>query len=1409
MEWVDRNDTRERFVIPLNLKVPDGWAPEKIGLVDSGAEVNLVSELLAKEAGWTPLKSRRTIVAGIDGRAVTSHNVYDICVRMSDSWGTTREATHTFYGIQSPYYPVVLGYPWLRKTNPHLRWEANTWRYPYEETDFEIVNPSQFILEADNSPHVFAICVSDILTPESVKVLRNDSAVSATGLPREFEDFHDVFDMEQAGILADHSKFEHAIETTGDPPFGPLYNLSQNELKVLKEYLEGALQRRWIQPSKSSAGAPVLFVPKKDGGLRLCVDYRGLNNLTKKNRYPLPLISETLDRLVGAKVFTKIDLKDAYYRLRIREGDEWKTAFRTRYGHFEYLVMPFGLANAPATFQAYINHALGDLLDCICVVYLDDILIYSENEDEHTLHVRMVLERLRQYKLYANPKKCFFRTKEIDFLGFIVTPDGVRMEESRVTTITEWPLPTSVRELQVFLGFANFYRRFIAGYSQMSAPLSELLKGDTQARTFEMTEDALAAFQALVTAFTTAPMLQHFNPSKPIRVEVDASGFAIGGAMSQPADDGDDPSRRQYKPVAFFSRKLTPPEMNYETHDAELLAIVVAFKHWRHYLEGSTHQVVVITDHNNLKYFMTTKELNGRQARWAEKLSRYDFVVEYRPGRRNPADGPSRRPDYNTSRGERGTYPLSGLQQKLRTAMPHIDDGVAPEVRLGGVVLSGPQSHKASGIEGEIDLMQGQTEGERGVRPQHEKLKARTLGYSENETREVRMRRVADVGLSSSQMEEPSIEWGNIDPVARVMSLFRQSIGLKAPDGSKERTHRENATDGHISAQDSASTELENNDEALGTRVKYGTGTVWPSTTSQNTLLGPSEGLGNERGSQEELWHPENELMGGRDGAQRAPGHIVAGTTVVCRLHVPRSAIVSVVRTATAYSEPSSTLYETILELQQGDAFAQNLKSDMQSGSYVNAGKEKGWRIDPGGLLRRYDRVFVPCGSAARGEILYSAHDDPHSGHFGRKRTKTLLQRHWYWDTMTRDVNEYVDSCDICQRTKVKRHRPYGLLASLPIASRPWSEISMDFITDLPPSCGRDGRAYDALLVIIDRYTKFARYFPCLKTITAEQLADLFIDEIYRQYGTPDGITSDRGSVFTSQFWSSLCWSLKVTRRLSTAFHPQTDGQTERQNQTIEHYLRCYSTWQQDDWVQMLGNAEFSYNNSAHATTGVSPFFALYGYHPNTGHFIEEEVPGGDVPTARERGEEMVEMRKTLGEQLLSAAEYQSKWYDKKHKTMSYALGDWVMLSTKNLKQLRPNTKLAHRFTGPFQITAIRGTQAYKLGLPLTMKVHPTFHVSLLEPYQCRPGEDPADRPQAVEEEIDGEEEYEVEQILQSREVRGKCQYLVRWVGWPPAYDQWLPESELENAKKLMEEFKVNEKRRQGVSTGTSRRRRK
>ena len=327
-------------------------------------------------------------------------------------------------------------------------------------------------------------------------------------LPKRYHHFRKLFDGQIAKELPKHRPCDHAIEilpgTT--PPWGPVYALSEVELQALREYLNIMLSTGKIRPSKSPAGAPILFIPKPHGwGLRLCVNYRGLNKITVKNWYLLPLMDEMRDRVYGSKIFTKIDLKAGYNLIRIKEGDEWKTAFRTRYGHFEYLVMPMGLTNAPATFQAFMNNILREFLDQGVIVYLDDILIYSRNEEEHEALVEKVLQRLVDNDLAAEIDKCAFHTREVDFLGYLLSPEGIAMTDETIRTIQEWESPKSAKDVQVFMGFANFYRRFIRNFSGICKPITDMLQGNP--KDFVWSRTCERHFQFLKACFTTEPIL--------------------------------------------------------------------------------------------------------------------------------------------------------------------------------------------------------------------------------------------------------------------------------------------------------------------------------------------------------------------------------------------------------------------------------------------------------------------------------------------------------------------------------------------------------------------------------------------------------------------------------------------------------------------------------------------------------------------------------------------------------------------------------------------------------------------------------------------------------------------------------------------------------------------------------------
>lgn len=338
-------------------------------------------------------------------------------------------------------------------------------------------------------------------------------------------------------------------------------------------------------------------------------------------------MSTAFELLQDSRIFTKLDLRNAYHLVRIRQGDEWKTAFNIPTGHYEYLVLPFGLTNAPSVFQALVNDVLRDFLNQYVFVFLDDILIFSPTLEIHRYHVRQVLQRLQENQLFVKAEKCDFHKESVSFLGFVISPGAIEMDPNKVKAVSQWPTPSSRRELQQFLGFANFYRRFIRNFSSIALPLTTLTSSK---RTFKWTCETEMAFSKLKSMFTSAPILSIPDPSVQFVVEVDASDAGVGAILSQRL-----PKDNKMHPCAFFSRRLTPTERNYGIGDRELLAVKLALEEWRHWLEGAEIPFIIWTDHKNLEYLKSAKRLNARQARWSLFFSRFNFTLSYKPGSKN------------------------------------------------------------------------------------------------------------------------------------------------------------------------------------------------------------------------------------------------------------------------------------------------------------------------------------------------------------------------------------------------------------------------------------------------------------------------------------------------------------------------------------------------------------------------------------------------------------------------------------------------------------------------------------------------------------------------------------------------------------------------------------------------------
>jgi transposase InsO family protein len=467
--------------------------------------------------------------------------------------------------------------------------------------------------------------------------------------------------------------------------------------------------------------------------------------------------------------------------------------------------------------------------------------------------------------------------------------------------------------------------------------------------------------------------------------------------------------------------------------------------------------------------------------------------------------------------------------------------------------------------------------------------------------------------------------------------------------------------------------------------------------------------------------------------------------------------------------------------------------ADPEYQDWVSHPDPKTERVIQDGLIYFRNRLYIPENEPLRLQIAESEHDSQVAGHFGQKKTLELITRNFYWPNMEGWVNQYVRSCDDCQRNKSPRHARYGLLQPLDLAPAPWVSTSVDFITALPES-----DEHTQVMVVVDRFTKMAHFVALKENATATDCARAFLREIWRTHGLPTDLVSDRDTKWTGEFWDGLCQQLGIKKKLSTAFHPQTDGQTERVNQTLETYLRTFVNYDQNDWYQLLPLAEFAYNNSSTTATKMTPFYANYGYHPRTIWPSDQDIKN---PASKIYAHWMKDIHQKAKEALESTRASMNKYYDQHRLPQpEFEVGDQVMLNAKNIRTKRPTKKLAPKLYGPFRVLAKIGSRSYRLELQERWRIHNVFHASLLEPHRANPFQQrPVSRP--LPEEVDGGLEYEVEAILQSeirtsrrrqgnryRNIR-TLYFLVKWKGYPEDECTWEPGSSLNSIPDLVEHF--------------------
>ena len=618
---------------------------EAVMLIDSGSTHDFIAASFVKRHGLgTETTSEMLHVTLADGSCTSCplQQTDQLKVVISD---TSERQPFTVFRLSR--YDAILGMPWLTRNNPTINFSTNEVRLSCEP--FLARTRPAATASKETQQSVEAMLISGRQARHAlwsgargylawVTVEGENTAPKPTVPPvlsDLLEEFSDVFPDDLPDSLPPTRAADHEIqlEAGSVPPSRPAYRLSKPEMDELQRQLSEMLKKGLIEPSKSPFGAPVFFVKKSDGSLRMVCDWRQLNRITIKNKACLPNVDDLLDTVQGSCYFTKLDLRSGYNQIRIKTEDVPKTAINTPFGHFQFRVMGFGLTNAPATFQSMMNAILQPYLRKCVVVFLDDILIFSKSLDNHVEDVCAVLQTLRDNQLYCKSSKCEFAVPEIVFLGHKIDGQRLSPDPAKLDAVRNWPAPTSVTEVRQFLGFSNYFRRFISHYSSMSAPLEEITGKNAH---FTWNDSRQKAFESLRAALLSAPVLSLADVNRPFRVETDASDYALASVLLQQGSD------QSWHPIAYASRKLNSAERNYTAGERETLAVVFALKSWRVYL---FKHFDLVTDSMAVVFLRTKPHLTKREARWVEFLADFDFSVSHRPGTQNVADPLSRRPD--------------------------------------------------------------------------------------------------------------------------------------------------------------------------------------------------------------------------------------------------------------------------------------------------------------------------------------------------------------------------------------------------------------------------------------------------------------------------------------------------------------------------------------------------------------------------------------------------------------------------------------------------------------------------------------------------------------------------------------------------------------------------------------------
>ena len=922
------------------------------------------------------------------------------------------------------------------------------------------------------------------------------------------------------GKLGRTSVAKHSVVLNDDIPVRSRpYRPPLSQRKLIEEEIENMLENDVIEASDSPYASPVVLVTKKDGSPRFCVDYRALNQKISRSSWPIPNISDCLDTLSGSTWFSTLDLASAYWQCEIEEKDRHKTAFITHKGLYQFKVLPFGLSNSPACFEALMEKVLHGLQWERCLIYLDDIVAFGRSWELAVFNLQCIFDRLRSANLKLKPKKCTLFRQSVVFLGFRVSKDGVTCDESKIEAVRNWKVPTNVTEVRAFVGFCNYYRRFIKSFAHISAPLTELTK---KGKEFVWTEDCQDSFDTLIDKLVNAPVVAY--PSSDISdeftLDCDSSDVAMGAVLSQKQNGIE-------RVIAYGSKTLSQSQRKYCTTYKELLSVVTFVKQFRQYLLGV--KFTIRTDHHSLKWLMNFKDSEGLVGRWLMSLQQFNFEIVHRPGKLHVnADSLSRQAVKVKKR------------RCGRELCPECPTGSGTPINMVNTVSKRSRSKCDSGTQ--TDSFE-----EAGPLPRR---------VEESESRE-------------SEILESSFE-SNADEMLNG-SVDSSDIVADNEEIAEEVAHS-NWVEGWSHEK---LIEMQQNDHAIKRVLDMKR--EFEKCPSKNDLLAENSAA-KDLCSQWNVLEIRNDLL--------------------YRRWVPKCV--------------NSVRYQLVAPLE------------------------------------------------IRQEVFRQLHCVRAGGHLGVKRTMAKIRQRFFWPHCKSDIDRWCLHCEVCAQVKPgPKHK--AELHHVPVRNK-LERVALDVLGELPET--RNGNKY--VLVACDYYTKWSHAM-AMPDQTAQTIADVFTIEFITVFGAPLTLHSDQGPAFESNLFREVCKLLDIEKSRTVPYRPESDGQVERQNRTLQQMLKCYINQYRNDWDDHLPYLNMAYRASPHESTGCSPNLMMFGSENN----LPIDVIAGRPPCPESEIECPIEyvnwLQNTLlsvykyaSEQLETSAQRRKKYYDLKSKPTKYRCGQYV-----------------------------------------------------------------------------------------------------------------------------------------------------